>query len=329
MKRRRIVIVATCICLLGQRHVHAQTRPTPRLHIVGMLVFGSPSTSGRYIEIVKHTLAGLGWEEGRNVAYEVRWAEGSTERLPALARELVDLAPDIVWTAFTAAAQAVRERTRSIPIVVASSADPVGSGLAESLARPGGNVTGLSNLNAEIGPKLLELLLSAQPELDRVALLWNPNATTNRLIMERLREAAMSRRVVLVSLAASDLQQIDAAFSSLQREPTKALIVAADGVFWSYQKRVDEWVARLGLAAAVPERQQLGESGLFSYSQNSEELARRSATFLDRILRGARPADLPIEQASQLTLVINLRAAKALRITIPPSLLLRADEVIQ
>ena len=328
MKRRAVVRAALggCAAVLPLG-VWAQRPAKPKL--IAILAFGSPQTTGNYVEALKQALRELGWIEGRNVVYETRWAEGQAQRLPGLARELVALAPDVIWTGFTSAALAAKQATRTIPIVVASSADPVGSGLVQSLARPGANVTGASNINADIGPKLLELLRTVLPRLARVAVLWNPGNATNPLILDKLRGVARSLNVTLLPIEARAPSEIEPAFARMARESAEALILAADSVFLTQRRQIHDLLVRHLLPSALPGREHLGIGGLMSYGQSSEGALQRGASYVDRILKGAKPADLPIEQATRLELVINLKAAKALGITIPQSLMLRADEVIQ
>ena len=306
--------------------VRAQQPAKPRL--VAILAFSSPQSTGWVIEDLKRTLRELGWIEGGNVVYETRWAEGRVERLPAIARELVALRPDVIWTAYTSGALAARQATRTIPIVQVG-ADPVGAGLAQSLARPGGNVTGLSNVNADIGPKLLELMREVVPGAARVGVLWNPDNPTNLLILTKLRAGAESLRVSALAVEARTLPEIEQALLRMSRERVDAVIVLTDGLFVANGRRIGDLLAEYRLPSAVQGRAHLALGGMLSYAVSIEELNRRGAYYIDRILKGAKPAELPIEQPTRFELVINLKVAKALGLTIPQALLLRADEVIE
>lgn len=324
MKKRLFMLVTFAGVLpLG---AYAQRPAKPKL--IAVLAFGSPETTGNYVEVLKQALRELGWVEGRNVVYEIRWAYGKTERLPDLARELVALAPDVIWTGFTPVAIAARQATATIPIV-GNSADAVGAGLAQSLARPGGNFTGVSNVNVDIGPKLLEMLRAALPKIANVAVLWNPTNTASALILNNLRVAAQSLKVNLLPIEARTPAEIEQAFARMSREKLEAVVVTADSVFLTQRRQIDELLARHRLPSALPGRDYLGTGGLMSYAQSSDDAMQRSASYVDRILKGAKPGDLPIEQPTKLELVIDFRVAKTLGLTIPKELLLRANEVIR
>jgi putative tryptophan/tyrosine transport system substrate-binding protein len=327
MKRRVALRAAlgTCAWTLAPR---ARAQQPAKLRLVAILAFSSPQTTGWVIDDLKRALRELGWIEGGNIAYETRWAEGRVERLPAIARELVALRPDVIWTAYTSGALAARQATSTIPIVQVG-ADPVGAGLAQSLARPGGNVTGLSNINVDIGPKLLELLRSGVPGAVRIGVLWNPDNPTNLLILTKLRAGAASSSVSALAFEARTLPEIEQALLRMSRESIDGVIVLTDGLFVTHGRRIGELLAQYRLPSAVQGRAHLVLGGMLSYAVSIQELNRRGAYYIDRILKGAKPADLPIEQPTRFELIINLKVAKALGITIPQALLLRADEVIQ
>jgi putative ABC transport system substrate-binding protein len=271
----------------------------------------------------------LGWVEGQNIAVEYRWAEGRLERLPELAAELVGLKVDAMLVGGTQAALAAKQATTTIPIVLAGIGDPVGTGLVASLARPGGNITGLSFLASELSAKQLELLKEAVPKVSRVAVLWNPTNSFHRLALRDAEAAARSLGVQLQLLEARSPNEFDSAFAVVTRKRAGALLVLADAVFLLHRTRLADLAARSRLPAmyGLTEHAQVG--GLMAYAPNFADSFRRAAGYVDKILKGAKPGDLPVEQPTKFDLVINLKTAKALGLTIPQSLLIRADQVIQ
>ncbi len=278
-------------------------------------------------------LRDLGYVEGRNVVIEYRDAEGKPERLPALAAELVALKVDVIVVAEAHhAALAAKQATRTIPIVFAAAADPVESGLVTSLARPGGNVTGLSIVAPELVGKCLELLKQAVPGVSRVAVLWEPGAVGERTEKDMLKEADVAARALGVRLQFVEVRgpaDFDRAFSDMTRARAGALTVLPSNMFVNERRRLVDLAAKNRLPAVYPWRESVDAGGLMAYGPNLADLFRRAATYVDKILKGAKPADLPVEQPTKFELVINLKTAKALGLTIPPSLLQRADEVIQ
>jgi putative ABC transport system substrate-binding protein len=277
-------------------------------------------------------LRDLGYVEGRNVVIEYRDAEGKPERLPALAAELVALKVDVIVAGGLSQALAAKQATRTIPIVFATAADPVGSGLVTSLARPGGNVTGLSLLAPELVGKRLELLTQAVPGVTRVAVLWQPGVAGERTEKDQLKEADVAARALGVRLQFVEAQgpdDFDRAFSDMTRARAGALTLLQSVMFNTERRRLVDLAAKNRLPAVYPSREGVDAGGLMSYGPNLADLLRRAAAYVDKILKGAKPADLPVEQPTKFELVINLKTAKALGLTIPPSLLQRADEVIQ
>lgn len=326
MKRRVLLQTSLAFCGAGISWCGlAQQRSKPA--VVAVLSFGSPNGTG--VPILKSSLRDFGWIEGQNVVYEVRWAQGHQERLPVLAQELVELNPDVIWTGVSLTALAAKRATSIIPIVFAQSGDPVGFGLAETLARPGGNATGVSSQAFDIAPKHIELLRAAVPWVRRVALLRNPSAVSDQLIGRRLQEIAPSLTLTLVIADVRGPDSLDEAFTVMQRERVDAVIVSGDVLINFLSERVNDLVGRYRLPAICSGRILLKPNILMSYGQNAYEAYRLSAKYVDRILRGAKPGDLPIEQPTRVELVINLRVAKAMGLTIPQSLLLRADELIE
>jgi len=277
-------------------------------------------------------LRDLGYVEGRNVVIEDRDAEGKLDRLPALAAELVALKVDVIVAPATPAAVAAKQATKTIPIVFAVVSDPVTSGLVTSLARPGGNVTGLSVLEPELVGKRLELLKQVVPGVSRVAVLWHPGAVGERTEKDVLKEAEAAARAMGVPLQFVEARgpaDFDRAFLDMTRASAGALTVLESTVFFVERRHLVDLAAKNRLPAVYGLREFVDAGGLMAYGPNQPDLFRRAATYVDKILKGAKPGDLPVEQPTKFELIINLKAAKGLDITIPQSLLLRADEVIQ
>jgi putative tryptophan/tyrosine transport system substrate-binding protein len=276
-------------------------------------------------------LRDLGYVEGRNVVIEYRDAEGKFERLPALAAELVALKVDVIVVGGTPHALAAKQATRTLPIVFASPPAPVESGLVTSLARPGGNVTGLAGHAPELVGKRLELLKQAVPGVSRVAFLWQPGVIGDRPARDMLNEAEVAARALGVRLQfveARGREDFDGAFSEMTREHAGAVTVLSSSMFFDERRRLVDLAAKNRLPALYATRESVDAGGLMSYGPNLADVFRRAATYVDRILKGAKPADLPVEQL-KYELAINLKIAKALGLTIPPSLLARADTVIE
>jgi putative tryptophan/tyrosine transport system substrate-binding protein len=272
----------------------------------------------------------LGYFEGRTVLLEVRLPESEVERLPQLARELVALKSDVIVATNDVAIASVRRETQTIPIVMVFSSDPAGAGFVASLARPGGNVTGLSTLSPETSGKRVELLREVIPGLSRVALLWNPDSRGNLLEFKETEAAARSLHVELQSIELFRAEDLDRAFSAATKGRAQALIVpAGNPIILARLDQVAGFAQRSRLPSIHGARQYVDAGGLMSYGPSTTDLFRRAATYVDKILKGAKPADLPVEQPTKFELVINLKTAKALGLTIPPSLLQRADHVIQ
>jgi ABC-type uncharacterized transport system substrate-binding protein len=277
-------------------------------------------------------LRDLGYVEGRNVVIEYRDAKGKLERLPALAAELVALKVDVILAASTPQTLAAKQATRTLPIVFAAADDAVGSGLVTSLARPGGNVTGLSFLAPELVGKRLELLKQAVPGVTQVAVLWQPGGLGERTEKDQLKEADVAARALGVRVQFVEARgpaDIDRAFSDMTKARAGALTVLTGAMFFGERRRLVDLAAKNRLPAVYPWREAVGAGGLMSYGADLADLFRRAATYVDRILKGAKPGDLPVEQATKFDLVINLKTATALGLTIPPSLLQRADQVIE
>jgi ABC-type uncharacterized transport system substrate-binding protein len=274
----------------------------------------------------------LGWIEGRNLNVVYRWAAGNEHQLPAMAAELVGLNVDVIVTSTTAAALAAKRATTKIPIVITFVADPVGSGIVSNLARPGGNITGLSTLAGGLVAKRLELLKIVAPQATRVGVLWQPAILGEGLTRGMLDEAQTAGRALGLRLQPIEVRRgddIQPAFASLREGRAAALLVFPGPLLFEERRSIIEQAARNALPAVYPWREAADAGGLMSYATNFPEMYRRAAVYVDKILKGAKPADLPIEQPTRLELVINLKTAKALKLTLPESLLQRADQVIR
>jgi putative ABC transport system substrate-binding protein len=321
---RRALVVALALALVGWPVV---TTPQSRPFRVGFLAPGAQATD-QFHGPFRTRLRELGYVEGQNVTIEDRWAEGRFNRLPRLAAELVRLEPDVLVTVVTQASLAARDATATIPIVMIGVADPVAAGLVTSLARPGGNVTGTSGLAAQLVGKQLELIRETFPDVSRVTVLWNPaNAVFQALQLREVHVAARALRVEVRLLEARSAAEIDRAVAAAQ--PRRPLWVLGDPLYTTERARI----ARLALAHRVPvvgSTREMAEAGaVLAYGPNYAELSRRSADYVDRILKGARPADLPVEEPTTFELVVNLGTARVLGLTLPRPVLLRADRVIQ
>jgi len=298
---------------------------------IGILA-GNRAASPHTLESFLQGLHDLGYVEGRNVRIEFRDAEGKSERLPALVGELLALKVDIVFAPSTPAALATKQATMTVPIVFAGAADPVADGLVTSLARPGGNVTGLSNLSAEIVAKRLEQLKQGAPRVSRVAVLWHQGGTDGRSERDMLNAAEVAARSLGVQLQLVETRgpaDFERAFSEMTKVRADALTVLPIAIFSFERRRLVDLAAKNRLPVAYPARDYVDAGGLMSYGANLADLHRRAATYVDRILKGAKPGDLPVEQPTKFELVINLKTAKDLGLTIPQSVLARADELIQ
>jgi len=273
-----------------------------------------------------------GYTEGRTIAIEWRFAEGRPERLPDLADELVRLKVNLIVAEATAASRAAKQATRTIPVVFIGGADPVADGLVSSLARPGGNVTGLSAMSPELMGKRLQLLKEVAPGVTRVAVLWQPDLNsegTVKLMSESTDAAARALAVRLQRVEARSADDLDGAFGAMTEGRADALLVWTSAMFLSERKRIVDFAAKSRIPAVYPWREAVDAGGLIGYGPSPPAVFRRAATHVDKILKGAKPGDLPVEQPTKFELVINMKTAKALGLTIPQSLLLRADEIIQ
>jgi putative ABC transport system substrate-binding protein len=319
------------VLLLLAAPLAVEAQPAAKVPRIGWLPVNLASAPIN-LEPFRQGLRDLGYVEGRNLVIETRDAEGRLERLPALAAELVALKVDVIVAPGTPQALAAKNATRTIPIVFVGAADPVTDGLVTSLARPGGNATGSSNFAPELVGKRLELLKQAVPGGSRVAVLWQPGGSAERAEKDMLKEAEVAARALGVRpqfVEARGPADFDRAFSEMIRARAGALTVLASGMFNTERRRLVDLAAKNRLPAVYPWREAVDAGGLMSYGPNIADLNRRAATYVDKILKGAKSADLPVERPTKFEVVINLKTAKALGLTIPPSLLARADQVIE
>jgi len=329
MERRTFLTLATGGLLAAPLAAGAQ--PAGKVYRIGYISTSPPNTpeSSRLHEAFRQGLRERGWVEGRNAVIEWRFAEGRMERFPDLAADLVRLKVDLIVTTGGPAARAAKQATTTIPIVAVAVSDPVGQGFVASLARPGGNVTGLATLFPELAVKRLGLLKEILPGVSRVAVLWNAANPGGVIILRGVQAAARTLGVTLQSREVRGPDDFEAAFAKMSRERHHALMILDDPLLFQYRASLVDFAAKKRLPTMHPFRESVEAGGLIAYSVNPAELNRRAAEYVDKILKGADPAELPIEQPTEFELVINLKTAKALGLTIPPSLLQRADQVIE
>jgi putative ABC transport system substrate-binding protein len=325
---RRAFVAMVCGSILAAP-LPGEAQQAEKMYRVGLL---SPTTHGLGIEALREGLRTLGYVEGRNLVVEQRSAEGRFDRLPELAAELVRRRVDVIVAVVTQASLAAKNATKTIPIVMLAVGDPVGAGLVASLAQPGGNITGTSFQNVEVAGKSLELLKNAIPKVRVVAVLWNPaNPVYQAQMVKETEAAARALGIQLRLLAARDANEIDKAFTTMTGERADALVVIVDPLFTAAPTPTR--IAALAVTSRLPSisafREYAEAGGLMAYAADFAERGRRTAVYVDKILKGTRPGDLPIEQPTKFELVINLKTAKALGLMIPPLVLGRADQVIE
>ena len=325
MAVRLATIAAALVLFSAPLAVEAQ-QPAQR---VGMLIPISRGDAEINIKAFGQRLRELGYVEGRNIRIELRYSEGREARLPDLATELVALNVDVIVTWGTPAARAAKGATRTIPIVMAAAIDPVGTGLVVSLARPGANLTGVTSGGVELSGKSLELLRELAPGTKRIAVLWNPANPIQPVMFRETQVAAEAMRMQVQSVGVYDPNKLDGALTMMTGERPGALLVLQDTMLQTHRRRIVDFVARIRLPAMYERKAWAEAGGLMSYGVSFPDNFRRAASYVAKILQGAKPADLPVEQPTKFELVINVRTAKALGLTIPPSLLLRADQVIE
>jgi putative ABC transport system substrate-binding protein len=323
--RRKLIVALGAGAFAAPLACFAQPQ---RAKVARIGVLESTSSSADQRELLITGLRELGYVEGKNMIIEDRWAEGQYERLPGLAAELVKMKVDVIVAGGSAAVQAAKQATTSIPIVMVRVGDPVGSGFVASLSRPGGNITGPSNITVEVASKYVELLRAAVPKLSRVTVLVNPANPIHPGFLKSIQATAKANAVTISPIQAGTASEIDAAVGAMKQERAGALIVLADPFFASQVRRITESAAQHGLPTMFWTRTLAESGGLMSYGQYNSEHYYRAATYIDKIVKGAKPADLPVEQATKFELVINMKTAKALGLTMQ-DLLFRADKVIE
>jgi ABC-type uncharacterized transport system substrate-binding protein len=329
MQRREFITLLGGTAMGWPLAARAQ-QPAGRVYRVGYFAFGSREQQVHLSKAFEEGLRSLGYRVGENVLIEYRFANGEFERLPALAADMVRLGVDVIVTGNHANAAAAMKATTTIPIVMTNSTDPVSTGLVADLARPGGNVTGLSvDPGEEISGKRLELLTETLPSLSRVGILWNPDFAPNQARLTSMRKATQALGLTLITAEASGLDAFEQAFATFLRERAEVLVVLSDGVLFNYRSQIGGMALRQGLPAISSASEYAKAGLLLSYGPDLKDLFRRSAVFVDKIFNGAKPADLPIEQPIKYELVINLKTANSLGLSLPPAFLARADEVIE
>jgi putative tryptophan/tyrosine transport system substrate-binding protein len=295
---------------------------------IGLLSGTSREGASSNVDAFLQGMRELGYVDGRDFITDLRFADGNYERFTELAAELVHLKPDVIVTGTTAAIRTLQRATTTIPIVLAYSTDPVGNDFVANLARPGGNITGLSGSSEDTSPKQLELVASVVTDISRIGLLGNPASPVYADVRKNAQTAAQKVGLTLVSVEARNPQEIDRAFAALDNQRVQAFIAAADAVLFTQRRQIVELALRNRLPSMFSQREYAEAGGLMSYGENLSEFFRRAASFVDKIFKGAKPSDLPIEQPARFNLVINRKTADALGLTIPPRLYIFADEVI-
>jgi len=315
------------VILFAFVHHRAEAQQAEKVPRIAFL--GASSYEAAVIDPFRQGLHEFRYTEGKNIVVEYRWAEGKYDQLTDLAAELVRLNVDIMITQSDAATRAAKRLTTSIPIIFVGIGDAVATGLVDSLAKPGGNITGISNLSPELSGKRLELLKEAFPKISRVAVIWNPSNPGSSIVLKETQAATQAVKLKLQSLEVRSQQDLDNAFGSAIKGDTQALLVLPDPFINSLNKRIADYAAQKRLPTIYQRLSAPEDGGLMAYGPNFTNQYRRVAYYLDKILKGAKPADLPIEQAAKFELVINLKAAKQIGLIIPPNVLARADKVIR
>ena len=326
IKVRLIVTLALSILSWSPPAQAQQPKKVPR---VGFLGNSTTALEANLIGPFREGLRDLGYVEGKNILIEYRWAEGKYERFPALIAELIASKIEVIVTAGTPASLAVKKATTSIPLVMIAVGDPIGTGLIASLAHPGGNITGLTSIAVDLEGKRLELLREVIPKLSHIAVLWNPASPFQVVSEKELQAAAQVMRIKVLSLGVQAQEQLDNAFATIRRERPGALLVLADRLFLHNRARIMDFAVQNRLPGVHAYVELVEAGGLMSYGPSYADMHRRAATYVDKILKGAKPADLPVQRPIKFELVINLKAAIALGLTIPQSVLYRADKVIK
>ena len=326
-RRRKFVGLSVIAFVLVVTGAVADAQQPGQVFRIGFLDGSTASGMAVLLDAFRQEMSKLGWVEEKTITIEYRFAEGKTDRLPELAAELVRLKVHLIVTTGNPSAAAAKKATTTIPIVMANAAEPVGYGLIASLARPGGNVTGLSSLGTELNSKRLEVLKDAIPKLSRVGLLRGATASPQ---LKELRPAALALKLKLEEIETQpDLKDLESAFQIAKKKQVDAIMTISTRRFFTERKRIVELAGKYRLPAIYFEKAFVDEGGLMSYGTDLEDLFRRAAGYVDKILKGAKPADLPVQQATKFEFIINLKAAKQIGVTIPPDVLARANKVIR
>ena len=328
MISRRAVLLAGSIGLLFA-HRLSRGQPAATIRRVGCLALASETSAVNLLAALKHGMHDLGWQEGKNIEYRVVYSDGDVNRVDALASELISQKVDVIVVSAVPTARALQRGTKTIPIVMANVVDPVGNGFVASLAKPGGNITGIANLYDEVLGKLIGVLHEVAPGARRVAIVLNENNPPHAAFWASAQKACAALDLVALRVVASTPAQLDAAVGEIVRQRAQAVVVVTDGMYLSERAKLQELMQTTRLPVAYALREHVVAGGLLSYGADLGANFRHAATYVDKILKGAKPADLPVEQATMFELVINLKTAKALGVTIPKDMLLRANEVIQ
>jgi putative ABC transport system substrate-binding protein len=326
--RRRVLVTVAIGAIVLPRMALAQPRPV-RISRIAYIDTSSAELASVRLDRLRAGLHDLGYAEGKNLVIEARWAETMYERLPAMVTELLQQKADVIVAAGPAAIRAVQRATTAVPVVIAASGDPLSFGFVQSLSRPGGNITGVSSVGTDLSGKYLELLRVAIPQLSTAAVLMNPGHPGHPDYLKSVQTAARSSGVKVVPIQAGTPSQIEAAFDVIKRERAGALIVPGDGLFFAQARRIAGLAVHQRLPTLFSTREPVHSGGLMSYGPNLGDQFYRAATYVDRILKGANPAGLPVEQPTTFELVINLKTARAIGLTVSPELALRADAMLE
>jgi len=325
-RRNAILALAALAAAAGPLRVYSQP---PKIRRIGVLLGGTAEGHKAMMGAFAKRLRELGWEPDRTISIEARYADNRLDRLPPLAKELVESKVELVVSSSTPGALAMKQATSSLPVVFTAVADPVALGLVQSLARPGGNMTGVSSLVLDIAGKQFELLTALVPRLERLAFMSFPGHQANKPMIAQLETASRNARATLVVVEVGSAQALDAAFAKAAAERATAMIIPPDPLYFSLRRRIAQLATENRIATAFASAVFVRDGGLISYGLNYADEFARSAEYVDRILRGAKPADLPVAQAERFEMVVNRATAKALGLTIPQSVLVRADEVVE
>jgi putative tryptophan/tyrosine transport system substrate-binding protein len=325
--KAKILVYALLALILATIHPAEAQQPV-KIPRIGMLVNGSPSSHKYVIDPFRQGLHELGWVEGKTLLIDYRYGHGKLDRLSELATELADLKVDVIYASATPATVAAKKATRTIPIVFTGVGDPIGSGLVESLAKPGANVTGLSVLSPELGGKRLELLKEAFPRVKLIAFFWSPSASTT-VALKAIRAPADALRLQIQSIEVRSSDDFTSAFEAVTKQQAQALLMNPSPVLSTHRGLIIEFAAKNRLPAMYANSEFVDSGGLMSYAPSNADAYRRAAVYVDKILKGTKPADLPVEQPKKFEFVINLKTVKQIGVTIPPNVLTRADRVIK